>query len=156
MRFLKSHPLVSPLTIFQASSAILNIVLPTHKQWTDFGWTAITTDDHIFNVATGSEEGEPVFVAIAAQGIDEMETDGVESIVTGGSTIGDNWHRLLHCDGPKTKLPADWQLFESVDGRWRESDQRVTLDQGNGFVDSDPQMITIDGLLSWLYETRHN
>ena len=148
-----SHPFASFAAILLASVMILNIVLPTQKQWIDVGWTAITTDGSTYVIATGSQEDELVFVAIAGRSIDSMDDDGVESIVSGGATVGENWHWLLRPDGTKTKLPADRQLFELIDGQWRESDRRVTLNEWNGFLDSDPQRISIGAFLSWLDQT---
>jgi hypothetical protein len=58
--------------------------------------------------------------------------------------------RLSKLDGTKIELPESGrQLYEFSDGVYRESDQRVSMKQFVGFIRSDPEEYTIDGLLEF-------
>jgi hypothetical protein len=48
------------------------------------------------------------------------------------------------------ELPeADFQLYEFIDGKYRESRERVTMRQFVRFVRSEPYSYSIDSLLSF-------
>jgi hypothetical protein len=55
-------------------------------------------------------------------------------------------------DGSVIPLPADNQLHEIIDGEYRTSGTRVTREQFEAFLDSNPDRYTIETLLSFVEE----
>lgn len=58
--------------------------------------------------------------------------------------------RLKTPDGKVIKLPNETQLYEIVDGKFRTSPRRVTKEQLEEFLRSNPDRHTIDTLLSFV------
>jgi hypothetical protein len=56
---------------------------------------------------------------------------------------------LTKPDGMEIRLDGKKQLFEIVDGKYRDSDERVTLNQFNAFMKSNPEEYTIEQLLEF-------
>lgn len=66
------------------------------------------------------------------------------------SSRGARGCRLSKPGGIESDLPeAGRQLYEFIDGKYRESDERVTMRQFVGFIRSKPEVYSIDGLLSF-------
>jgi hypothetical protein len=83
--------------------------------------------------------------------------DIVRSVVTAGGTTsgGKQWHyaELKRPDGTVVQLPAKVQLMEVIDGRYGQSDRRVTLAELEAFIKSGPagpDGFTSDNLLRFV------
>lgn len=59
---------------------------------------------------------------------------------------------LERLDGTSLMFPGKVQLVEIVDGRYRESDQRISFRQLEAFLKSGPDSYTIDTLLQFVQE----
>lgn len=59
-------------------------------------------------------------------------------------------------DGSSVRLPASNQLFEVIDGEFRESPERVTREEFEAFMASSPAEYTIDDLLRFAKSRRQN
>jgi hypothetical protein len=57
---------------------------------------------------------------------------------------------LTKPDGTKIRLPAENLLFESIDGRYRESKDPVTKEQLEAFIESAPEEYSIDALSMYI------
>jgi hypothetical protein len=53
-------------------------------------------------------------------------------------------------DGTKVQLPTDVQLMEVVDGQYLDTTRRVTLEDFEAFMDSNPASYTIENLLQFV------
>ena len=60
---------------------------------------------------------------------------------------------ILECDEITMKV-ADYQLFESVDGKFRKSKGDVIHDEIKAFIKSKPDSYTIDALLTFVKKRR--
>jgi hypothetical protein len=56
---------------------------------------------------------------------------------------------IVKPDGTEVSLPSDAQLFENVDGEYKESPGRVSKDELEDFLKSRPDEYTIKALLDF-------
>jgi hypothetical protein len=61
---------------------------------------------------------------------------------------------LLKPDGSKVTLPSAVQLYEVVDSEYRESKARVSMDEFQSFMASEPKEYTISALLAFVESKR--
>jgi len=67
-------------------------------------------------------------------------------------------NKALFCrpDGSEIELPGEHLLYEVIDGKLQTSDEPVTLEEFQAFVQSSPEQCSIDALLSSAEQQRAN
>ncbi|HVX15712.1 MAG TPA: hypothetical protein VHC22_31285 [Pirellulales bacterium] len=88
------------------------------------------------------------FVVATAEG---SLSEPVSSWVSGRARgVRSRGVQLKKPDGTKIDLPeSDRQLYEFIDGEYREFDEKVSLRQLADFLRSQPDSLSIDALLSF-------
>jgi hypothetical protein len=72
-----------------------------------------------------------------------------------GGTDSVGYATLKRPDGTEVQLPTSNQLFEDIDGQYKESPGDVTLAEFDAFRASRPDSYTIESLLSFVQKHRH-
>lgn len=95
-------------------------------------------------ISYGSKNGDLLFVIFVGASKHEPVSAGVSY------DSSENFTGVLRrADGSEIPLDGRKQLFECVDGKDRESDDRVTLEQFKSFIFSNPEAYNIDSLLQY-------
>ncbi len=108
---------------------------------------AVSTTGRIWAITTCHVNHELAYVIFIGRPIAEE----------GGAVFGDlrgpsgSWEQR-----GDTSFPKRGQLFENVDGKYRDSDRVVTAKELEAFMSSRPDAFTIDGLLAFVDKARAN
>ena len=120
--------------------------LASHKnELDDAPQYSITTNSGSWLVSAGSK-GNRLMYAV----FEGVKVDGGD-IVSGVcvSTSSSSYSVLTKPDGATISLTGKKQLVEIIDGRFRDSDERVALNQFNAFMNSNPDEYTIERLVEF-------
>lgn len=111
--------------------------------------TSTKTKSHLCMVQYGWDDGGYLAYAVlqsralpARGGIHGLVTQGTDKAI------------LTKPDGTSVRLPSDVQLYECIDGVFRESDKKVTKDQMKAFIASEPEIYSIDALLKFAKQSQ--
>lgn len=122
------------------------IVSWRHERYEERTTTAITST-HIWAIQYGFSDKNLIFVLFRG----EDQKLGV----SGGGVMGPNGNGsfgggFVRPDGTWVTMPNRTQLYEIVDGKYKECDRRVTFAQLQNFLASNPDAYTIDRLLQFV------
>lgn len=108
---------------------------------------ATGTDTHIVAVQYGyMKDGTVGYIAFTAR----KKPQKVSAIVTMTSdSMGSHKAYLTKPNGEIITLPSDKQLFECIDGRYAESEEKVDKEVFEAFLASKPKEYTIKALLAF-------
>jgi hypothetical protein len=80
--------------------------------------------------------------------------DALDDVLDGLVSMGSHDSSLTKPDGTEITLPSSAQLYELVDGNYRESKARVSKKEFQLFMASNAQQYTIDSLLAFANKLR--
>ena len=131
--------------------ALLLLVLPacysvTSKGESNHSFTMVETNTHNWHIQFGDQGGKLEYIAFSGEKKPKKPTGMVITHSSEEDTI-------LECDEITMKV-ADYQLFESVDGKFRKSKGDVIHDEIKAFIKSKPDSYTIDALLTFVKKRR--
>ncbi len=148
-----------------ALTAVLALVLTTAswgaaraiEAWEDTcdsGQTAVLGVSEIGGLSYGTRFGKLVYVVLQHKSSGSMTPavhEGEDrSGMRAGIWIGNEKRMVFEApDGKEIDLPNETQLYEIVDGKFRSSPERVTKEQLDAFLASNPKRYTIDALLAF-------
>jgi hypothetical protein len=78
--------------------------------------------------------------------------EGLKSAVTATDNASDDGRTMVTITRPggaTVKLPGGIKLVEIIDGQYKESSERVSLQDFDAFLESRPEAYTIDNLLKF-------
>ncbi len=134
------------------ASAILCIIVSGCYARVDTGGTqkgddpsmAERTKTHLYVIQWGYRADDLAYVSIVGE---RHPAASVKGIVSGSVLRGRRDYYVHRPDGSKVAVPGNIQLFELIDGRYRESTQRVSLAEFTAFKETSPEEYSIAALV---------
>jgi len=112
---------------------------------------AESTKTHLYQVQWGYRGDSLAYVCFVGS---RFPVDSVTGIVAASGRRGEYFvHRP---DGSKVAIPGKHQLFELIDGRYRESTQKVSSAEFEAFTASRRAEYSIDALVRFAESLRRN
>ena len=102
------------------------------------------TDARMWLICRATSEGQLVFAVFEGG---PRKDRSLKSSVVMNNNENRNTVRVTRPDGSILKLPANVKLVEIIDGQYKESSERVSLQDFEAFLESKPDVYTIDNLL---------
>ena len=109
----------------------------------------VSSDTHLGMVQYGwDQSGQLVYAVLIWERRPALHS--VPGPVTQGSE--ESW--LKKPDGTRVRLPTATQLYEYLEGEFRESNERVTKEELEAFLDARPGECTVEALLAFAKSRR--
>lgn len=114
---------------------------------------AVKSKTHEYIVQWGYRGDELAYVCIVGQ---RLPVGSVTGIVSGGVSGDKRDFYVCRPDGSKVAVPGKIQLFELIDGQYRESTERVSLGEFKAFEASLPEEYSIDAVVRFAQDRRRH
>lgn len=117
---------------------------------------AVSSKTHMYAIGWGYHKDRLEYVAFSGEKLPSSATGIVNGEISrdikqdgtmAGSVKRNFW--IARPDGTKVSLPSTVQLFEKIDGKYFESNERVTLEEFKAFLDSKPDEYDIPHLVAF-------
>jgi hypothetical protein len=111
-----------------------------------YGSVSAQTQTHEWVVSYGTKNDHLVYAVFAGHLKRQGVVQPMKFLFSGDDRLSPVF---IKPDGVEVPLTGTKQLFEIVDGQYRDSDERVTLDQFNALMDSNPDEYGIEQLMEF-------